>query len=127
MKKLTAALVAAFFLLFSVSAQARISDAQKKQLPHPAGCPRVLFCACGAAVEVFGKPIRSLWSVSSWTKYPKTAPAAGMVATRSHHIFTIKEVLGPNKVLAIDHNGGGGKSWLHVVSLKGYTVRNPRG
>src|SRR5262245_13468351 len=54
---------------------------------HPQGCPRRLFCGCGAAVRIFGAPIRSLWLAANWFRFPRTAPAAGMVAVRRHHVF----------------------------------------
>src|SRR6185312_1532443 len=61
---------------------------------HPQGCPRRLFCACGAAVRVFGAPIRSLWAAASWFKFPRTSPAPGMVAVRRHHVFVLEADLG---------------------------------
>src|SRR3569623_3640440 len=48
-------------------------------LPHPAGCPRRAFCGCGAAVEVFGKPVRSLWLAATWLRFPRATPAPVMV------------------------------------------------
>src|ERR1041385_7700939 len=35
-------------------------------LPHPSGCPARAFCGCGASVEVFGRPVRSLWLAAAW-------------------------------------------------------------
>lgn len=96
-------------------------------LPHPIGCPKTAYCGCGTAVEVFGEPIRDLWLASSWFKFPKAEPAPGMVAVRQNHVFKIEAVLGPNTVLAKNHNGGGHKSYLQVLSLNGYSVRNPKG
>lgn len=96
-------------------------------LPHPAGCPRRAFCGCGAAVEVFGRPVRSLWLAANWLRYPRTAPAPGMVAARRGHVFVIREVLGGGKVLAFDANSGGRKTRLHVRSLAGFTVVDPSG
>lgn len=96
-------------------------------LPHPAGCPRRAFCGCGAAVEVFGKPVRSLWLAANWLRFPRAAPAPGMVAARRGHVFVIREVLGDGKVLAYDANSGGHKTRLHVRSLAGFAVVNPNG
>lgn len=96
-------------------------------LPHPTGCPRRAFCGCGAAVEVFGKPIRSLWLAANWLRFPRAAPAPGMVAARRGHVFIIKQVLGGGKVLAYDANSGGRKTRLHVRSLAGFTVVDPSG
>jgi hypothetical protein len=96
-------------------------------LPHPAGCPARAFCGCGAAVEVFGRPVRSLWLAANWLRYPRTAPAPGMVAARRGHVFVIRQVLGGGRVLAFDANSGGRKTRLHVRSLAGFTVVDPSG
>jgi len=96
-------------------------------LPHPPGCPRRAFCGCGAAVEVFGRPVRSLWLAANWLAFPRTSPAPGMVAARRGHVFVIKEVLGGGKVLAYDANSGGRRTRLHVRSLAGFAVVNPHG
>jgi len=96
-------------------------------LPHPSGCPRRAFCGCGAAVEVFGRPVRSLWLAANWLAFPRTSPAPGMVAARPGHVFVIREVLGDGKVLAYDANSGRRQTRLHVRSLAGFAVVNPRG
>lgn len=96
-------------------------------LPHPPGCPRRAFCGCGAAVEVFGKPIRSLWLAANWLAFPRAAPAPGMVAARRGHVFVIRQVLGGGKVLAYDANSGNRRTRLHVRSLAGFVVVNPHG
>jgi hypothetical protein len=96
-------------------------------LPHPSGCPSRRFCGCGAAVEIFGKPIRSLWLAANWLAFPRAAPAPGMAAARRGHVFVIKEVLGNGMVLAYDANSGGRQTRLHVRSLAGFTVVNPHG
>lgn len=94
---------------------------------HPEGCPRSLFCGCGAAVRIFGKPIRDLWLAANWFRFPKAAPGPGMVAVRRHHVYVIEADLGGGKVLAYDANSGGGKTRIHMRSLAGYMVVNPRG
>jgi hypothetical protein len=96
-------------------------------LPHPPGCPRRAFCGCGAAVKVFGAPIRALWLAANWLKFPPAAPAPGMVAARRGHVFVIEAVVGPGKVLAYDANSGRGLTRRHVRSLAGFSVRDPRG
>lgn len=96
-------------------------------LPHPEGCPSRAFCGCGAAVEVFGKPIRSLWLAAKWLDFPRADPAPGMVAARRGHVFVIKQVLGGGNVLAYDANSGGRRTRLHVRSLAGFVVVNPHG
>lgn len=104
-----------------------LSGIQATVLPHPPGCPRRAFCGCGAAVEVFGRPIRSLWLAANWLAFPRTSPAPGMVAARRGHVFVIKQVLGGGKVLAYDANSGGRRTRLHVRSLAGFAVVNPHG
>lgn len=94
---------------------------------HPAGCPSRAFCGCGASIEVFGRSIRELWLARNWFKFPPAAPAPGMVAVRRHHVFVIREVRGPGLVLAYDANSGGHQTRIHLRSLAGYSVRNPRG
>lgn len=103
------------------------SHAETQLLPHPSGCPSRAFCGCGAALEVFGRHVRELWLARNWFKFPAAAPAPGMVAVRRHHVFVIREVMGPGLVLAFDANSGGHKTRLHLRSLAGYSVRNPRG
>lgn len=97
---------------------------------HPAGCPRTAFCGCGVAQRVFGQidgAMRALWLAANWFKFPRAAPAAGMVAVRNHHVFAIERVIGPGLVVAYDPNSGGRKTRVHVRSLAGYRVVNPRG
>lgn len=98
-------------------------------LPHPAGCPARLFCGCGAAVHLFGttRPagMGNLWHTSGWLRMPRAAPAPGMAAVNSRHVFVIEQVLGNGMVVAYDANSGGGKTRRHVRSLAGFTVVNP--
>lgn len=96
-------------------------------LSHPAGCPRSLFCGCGAAVEVFGSPRRDLWLAANWLRFPRAAPAPGMVAARRGHVFVLKQLLDGGQWLVADYNSGGRLSRLHVRSLAGYQIVNPHG
>lgn len=96
-------------------------------LPHPGGCPRIAFCGCGAAIEVFGRPVRELWLAANWFRFPPASPAAGMVAVRRHHVMVIREYRGDGMALVYDANSGGHLTRLHVVSLRGYSIRNPHG
>lgn len=93
---------------------------------HPAGCPARLFCGCGVAVRLLGSPVRSLWLARAWFKFPRAEPAPGMAAVRRGHVFAIEQVLGNGKVLAYDPNSGRHLTRIHVRSLSGYTVVNPR-
>ena len=94
-------------------------------VPNPPGCPARAFCGCGAALEVFGRHVRSLWLARNWFQFPRTSPAPGMVAVRKHHVFVIRQVLENNTVLAYDANSGGRKTRIHVRSLSGFVVVNP--
>jgi len=94
---------------------------------HPAGCPRVAFCGCGASVEVFGHSVRALWLAAAWLRFPPAAPAPGMAAVRAHHVMIIREYLGDGRALVYDANSGGHRTRVHVVSLRGYRIRNPHG
>lgn len=94
---------------------------------HPPGCPSRAFCGCGAAVRIFGSPVRSLWLAANWLRFPKTAPAPGMVAARRGHVFVLEADLGGGKWLAYDANSGGRKTRIHARSIAGYVIVDPRG
>lgn len=96
-------------------------------LAHPAGCPRIAFCACGAAVEIFGYAKRSLWLAANWFHFPRTSPASGMVAVRSHHVFVLREHIHGMIWMTADYNSGGHLSRLHAQSIAGYVIVNPHG
>jgi len=102
-------------------------DAGAQIVAHPAGCPTRLFCACGAAVRVFGAPIRSLWAAASWFKFPRTSPAPGMVAVRRHHVFVLEADLGNGQWRVFDANSGRGLTRIHARSIAGYAIVNPHG
>lgn len=97
------------------------------ELPHPSGCPATAFCGCGAAVEVFGHAVRDLWLAAAWFRFPPTSAAPGMVAVRSHHVMVIRQVIDAGHALVYDANSGGHRTREHVVSLAGYSIRNPHG
>lgn len=101
--------------------------ASSEIVAHPTGCPVRLFCACGAAVRVFGAPIRSLWAAASWFKFPRTSPAPGMVAVRPHHVFVLEADLGNGRWRVYDANSGGGATRVHARSIAGYAIVNPHG
>ena len=93
---------------------------------RPAGCPRS-FCGCGAALHVFGRQVPELNLASNWLRFPRTAPAPGMVAARRGHVFVLEQHLGGDVWMAYDANSGGRATRMHARSLRGYTVVNPRG
>lgn len=118
-----------------VKAMGGFGSAQKVYTPHaagsvvghPAGCPSRAFCGCGAAVRVFGSPVRSLWLAANWFKFPRSAPAAGMVAVRRHHVFVLEADLGGGVWQVYDANSGGHATRIHARSIAGYVIVNPRG
>jgi hypothetical protein len=94
---------------------------------HPRGCPSTSFCGCGVALHVFGHHVRRLWLASNWLSFPRANPAPGMVAVRRGHVFAIIENKGDGKVLAYDPNSGRHRTRIHLRSLAGFQVVNPRG
>jgi hypothetical protein len=100
-------------------------DLAETYLSHPAGCPARQFCACGAAVEVFGHAVRDLWPASAWYRFSRTAPGPGMVAVRSHHVFVLRSHIEGSIWMTADYNSGGHRSRLHAQSISGYTIVDP--
>ncbi len=94
-------------------------------LPHPAGCPRTAFCACGAAVEIFGQPIRNLWLAANWFKFPRAAPGPERVGVKRHHVIVLLRQIEGSLWLVADFNSGGHRSRLHVRSIAGYVIVDP--
>lgn len=94
---------------------------------HPPGCPWRLFCGCGVAWKVFGKPVVSggLALAANWRRFESALPSPGMVAWRVGHVFYILRYLGNGTVLAWDPNSGHHLTRVHRVSLRGYHVVNP--
>lgn len=93
---------------------------------HPAGCPGRAFCGCGAAVEAFGAPIRSLWLARAWYRFPRAAPGPGMAEVRPHHVRIIRADLGGGLYQFYDANSGGGRTRVHADRIRG-TIVNPHG
>jgi len=92
---------------------------------RPAGCPRS-FCGCGASICVFGRIVPGLNLASNWLRFPRTAPAPGMVAARRGHVFVLEQHIDGDAWMAYDANSGGRTTRIHARSLRGYTVVNPR-
>lgn len=103
--------------------------AETKIVAHPAGCPRRAFCGCGVSLHVFGKAVAAggLAIAAEWLRFPRAEPAPGMVAARRGHVFAILETRGNGRVLAYDPNSGRHMTRIHIRSLRGYVVVNPRG
>lgn len=93
---------------------------------RPSGCPTA-YCGCGAALEVFGKIIPALNLAANWLRFPRTAPAPGMVAARRGHVFVLKSEIKPGIWLVHDSNSGRHLTRIHARSIAGYVIVNPRG
>ena len=94
---------------------------------HPEGCPRSQFCGCGVSVRVFGSPVRDLWLVQNWYRFPRAQPAPGNVAILGlRHVAYILETFGDGTATLYDPNSGGGLTRVHRVSLRGWAVVDPR-
>lgn len=102
-------------------------DRAARLIPHPAGCPRRAFCGCGAAIRIFGQARRDLWLAAAWLRFPRAAPAPGMAAARRGHVFVLEQHVGGDQWLVTDYNSGGRKSRVHVRSIRGFAIVNPRG
>ena len=90
---------------------------------HPSGCPHRLFCACGVSMKIWGKAKHM--AARDFFKYPRAAPAPGMVAVRTHHVMYIMGVDANGNATVYDPNSGGHQTRIHTRSLRGYGVRNP--
>lgn len=102
-----------------------VADKPSTVVAHPPGCPWRAFCGCGAAVRVFGRPVRDLWLAANWFRFPRAAPAAGMVAVRRHHVFVLEQHLGGSTWLAYDANSGRHATRVHARSITGFVIVNP--
>lgn len=100
-------------------------EAGGQLLPHPAGCPGRAFCGCGAAVRVFGRPVRELWLAAAWYRFPRAVPGAGMVAVRRHHVFVLEAQLDGDVWQVYDANSGRRATRRHARSIRGYAIVNP--
>jgi hypothetical protein len=102
------------------------ADSQGEQIVggRPAGCPHA-FCGCGAAIHIFGHVVPELNLAANWLRFPRTAPAPGMVAARSGHVFVLEQLLGGDMWMAYDANSGGSATRIHARSVRGYTIVNP--
>jgi hypothetical protein len=103
-----------------------MAEGAGRVVAHPSGCPRRAFCGCGAAVRIFGKPIRSLWLAANWFRFPRTSPAPGTVAVRRHHVFVLEHHIGGSTWMVYDANSGGRRTRVHPRSIAGYAIVDPR-
>jgi hypothetical protein len=104
----------------------RVRSVDATIVAHPAGCPRVAFCGCGAAVRLFGSPVRSLWLAANWYKFRRTTPQPGAAAVRRHHVMVLEADLGNGVWQVYDANSGHHATRIHARSIAGYTIVDPR-
>lgn len=114
-------------IIAAVAFIALAGPAEAAIVNHPSGCPARAFCGCGAAVRVFGRPVRELWLAANWFKFPRAMPAPGMVAVRRHHVFVLEHQINGNVWMVYDANSGRRQARIHERSLSGYTIVNPHG
>lgn len=93
---------------------------------RPHGCPYE-YCGCEASLYVFGK-IKPILNVArNWrVLFPRTAPAPGMAAVRTHHVMILMSHVNGNRWLVHDGNYGH-VTREHIVSIRGYTIVDPHG
>lgn len=96
-------------------------------LSNPPCGLKTRFCGAGAAWDLFGKCIPSLYRAAAWFKFPRTSPAPNMVAVRYGHVFVLKQHIEGTNWLVNDYNSGGHKSRQWVRSIAGYKIVNPHG
>jgi hypothetical protein len=113
-------------LALAIALSALMSPARAEILRHPHGCPRTEFCGCGAAVHVFGAPIRALWRAAAWFRFPRARPAPGRVAVRRHHVFVLEQHIRGNLWMVFDANSGHHLTRRHPRSISGYVIVEPR-
>lgn len=93
---------------------------------RPSNCPH-RFCGCAASLYVFGEIRAELNLAANWVrKFPRAAPASGMVAARSGHVMVLMSHASGDEWLVHDGNSGGGQTREHVRSIRGYAIVNPR-
>jgi len=106
----------------------RVVDANGNAVgPRPPGCPYES-CGCEGSPYVFGKIHPYLNLASNWIrKFPRTAPASGMVAAHNHHVMVLMSHVGGSDWLVHDGNSGCHKTREHLRSIKGYVIVDPHG
>jgi hypothetical protein len=102
-----------------------LAGSEAQIVAHPVGCPRTLFCGCGAAREL-GLSDPSLWAVKAWYQFPRAAAAPGMALLwGERHVAAIRAVHEDGTATVYDANSGGGLTRIHRISLSGLVVVDP--
>lgn len=87
-------------------------------LAHPAGCPRIAFCGCGAASHL-GLHDRRLWLARNWPRYYRGSTP---VAVWRGHVAVIDHMTGPHTAMVYDYNSGGHRSRYWERDLRGARI-----
>ncbi|HLH11692.1 MAG TPA: hypothetical protein VKV77_07440 [Methylovirgula sp.] len=95
---------------------------------HPSGCPWRLFCGCGVSERVFGHPVRDLYLVRNWLRFPRgRAEPGNVVLFGVRHIAYIMQTYGDGTAMLYDPNSGGRLTRIHRMNIAWADIRNPRG
>src|ERR1700678_318601 len=94
---------------------------------HPEGCPRVAFCACGAAVHLLGSAHAASWLASAWYRYPRATSAPKTAGVLPHHVIALEYQVSGSLWMVYDANSGGHATRLHVIDISRYTIVDPAG
>ena len=91
---------------------------------RPAGCPYE-YCGCEASLYLFGTIRPRLNVARNWRVFfPRTGPAPGMAAVRTHHVMVLMSHVRGDRWLVHDGNFGH-VTREHIVSIRGYTIVDP--
>lgn len=94
---------------------------------RPRGCPHA-YCGCSASLYLFGRIIPSLNLAANWIRdFPRTLPAPRTVAARRHHVMVLLRHIDGDRWLVRDANSGRHLTRVHVRSIRGYVIVDPRG
>ena len=93
---------------------------------RPSGCPNA-FCGCEASLYKFGRIIPELNLAANWRRFPRAAPAPGMVAVRSGHVMVLQQHAAGDVWYVHDGNSGGHVTHEHARSIAGYMIVDPSG
>lgn len=99
---------------------------------RPAGCPS-LYCACATSLRVFGRIVPGLNLSDTWLeRFARAAPAPQMVAVRPRarrargHVMVLLEQVDGRRWRVWDANSGHGLTRIHVRSIAGFAIVDPR-
>ena len=91
---------------------------------RPPECPK-RYCGCALSLDLFGAARPQLFLAANWLRFPKTAPAPGMVAARKGHVMKLIYHVNGSNWQVLDPNSGKGLTRVHVRSIIGFVVVNP--